>query len=119
MTIEIFTKRIYDEPTSDDGYRILIDRLWPRGVSKEKAQIDLWAKELTPSNELRKWFHAAPGREAEFETRYLTELHERKEQIDRLLESLDQSRITLVSAVKELDSGHMRVLRSFLQHRLK
>lgn len=114
MKLEILAKRIYDEPSDDDGYRILVDRLWPRGVSKAKAKIDLWAKELTPSNELRKWFHAAPGRDEEFKKRYLKELHEREGSIDQILESLDQPKITLVSAVKDLETGHVPVLKTFL-----
>lgn len=63
---EFRVKRIYDDPSTDDGVRLLVDRLWPRGVSKEAAKIDLWAKELTPSNELRKWFHDHPDQHEEF-----------------------------------------------------
>lgn len=70
----IKTKRIYEPPAAGDGFRILVDRLWPRGIRKEDAQIDLWAKEVAPSNELRKWFHHDAGHWTEFEKRYRAEL---------------------------------------------
>lgn len=115
MATEIRVKRIYEKPTSDDGYRILVDRLWSRGVAKAAAKIDLWAKELTPSHELRKWFHEAPNRQAEFEQRYRAELTERHSEITALLESLnDQSVLTLVTATKDLQHGHASVLMSYL-----
>jgi uncharacterized protein YeaO (DUF488 family) len=71
-TIKI--KRIYEEPDENDGFRVLVDRLWPRGVSKEKAKLDLWLKEIAPSSELRKWFNHQPERFREFKKRYKTEL---------------------------------------------
>lgn len=72
MTVQI--KRIYDEPGETDGYRVLVDRLWPRGVSKEKAALDEWIKEVGPSDELRKWFGHQPERYSEFKTKYQKEL---------------------------------------------
>ena len=68
-------KRIYDEPASADGHRVLVDRLWPRGITKERAHLDEWAKDVAPSTELRKWFSHDPKRMGEFRTRYLHELH--------------------------------------------
>ena len=76
MAYEIKMKRIYDAPEATDGRRILVDRLWPRGISKEKAKIDLWLKSVAPSNELRKWFGHDPERFAEFDRRYRAELTE-------------------------------------------
>lgn len=70
----IQTKRIYDQPNKDDGYRVLVDRLWPRGVSKEKAALGEWLKEVGPSNELRTWFNHEPAKYPEFKTRYEQEL---------------------------------------------
>jgi len=70
----IALKRVYESPSDSDGLRILVDRLWPRGLSKEAAGVDLWLRALAPSNELRKWFHAHPGRWKDFRRRYLTEL---------------------------------------------
>ena len=115
MTIKLRLKRIYDEPAADDGYRVLIDRLWPRGVSKTQANIDLWAKGLTPSNELRKWFHAGNDREAEFACRYQHELEERSEEVAIILASLPQGVITLVTATKDLKQGHAAVLKEYLE----
>lgn len=71
-------KRIYETPGEDDGYRILIDRLWPRGFTKERAKVDLWLKEIAPSTELRKWYHHNPERWNEFKSRYQTELTDKK-----------------------------------------
>ena len=71
---EIRIKRIYDLPTDDDGYRVLVDRLWPRGTSKEKAQLDEWAKEIAPSNDLRQWFHHEPEKFELFSMQYQQEL---------------------------------------------
>ncbi len=72
--MELKTKRIYDDPSPDDGYRVLVDRLWPRGVSKERAALGEWAKEVAPSDELRTWFHHEVQNWAEFERRYRAEL---------------------------------------------
>ncbi|GAB4142889.1 MAG: DUF488 domain-containing protein [Planctomycetaceae bacterium] len=108
-------KRIYEEPSADDGIRLLVDRLWPRGVSKEAAQIDIWAKELTPSHELRKWFHARPDQHADFAEKYRFELQERLEDITRLFASLDSSPLTLVTSTRDLEHGHVAVLKCFLE----
>ena len=115
MNIEFRTKRIYDEPSESDGLRVLVDRLWPRGVSKEKAQIDLWPKELTPSNELRKWFHAEEPPYEVFVARYRGELEERREQIEEIVQSLDRDVITLLTATKDLERGHVAVLQNYLE----
>ena len=72
---EVEIKRIYDEPARGDGYRVLIDRLWPRGITKERAHLNEWAKDIAPSTELREWFSHDPARMSEFRTRYLHELH--------------------------------------------
>ncbi len=115
MTPELRVKRIYDEPSEDDGFRILVDRLWPRGVSKEAAAIDLWAKELTPSNELRKWFHAEPSRHEEFTARYMAELDSRHASIMKVMNAIDASTVTLVTATKDLERGHTATLVQFLR----
>lgn len=72
MAVKI--KRVYEEYSPDDGFRVLVDRLWPRGISKEKARLDLWLKEVGPSNELRKWFNHDPDKYQEFKKRYFSEL---------------------------------------------
>lgn len=116
MNPEFKAKRIYDERSEEDGFRILVDRLWPRGVSKEKAGIDLWAKALTPSDELRKWFHAAPSRHSDFAMRYIAELNDRIEDVQRILSCINNSTVTLLSSVKDVKGGHVGVLKQFLEN---
>lgn len=77
-------KRVYEKPVKDDGFRILVDRLWPRGLTKEKAHLDLWMKEIAPSAELRKWFHHEDGNWNEFVKRYKAELAKKKELLSEL-----------------------------------
>lgn len=100
MNIQL--KRIYDEPEPSDGYRVLVDRLWPRGVSKEDARLDAWLKELTPSDELRKWYHEdKEERWAEFRTAYREELAGREEAMREALEELrGHERVTFLFAAK-------------------
>jgi uncharacterized protein YeaO (DUF488 family) len=85
--MSVRTKRIYDDLDPEDGTRVLVDRLWPRGVSKEEAHLDDWMKDIAPSDELREWFDHEPVRWNEFRKRYRSELDDRPDQVDRLLES--------------------------------
>ncbi len=94
-------KRIYDEVSEDDGRRILVDRLWPRGVSKEKAKIDQWLKEVSPSAELRKWFGHEPAKWPEFLKRYTAELATQKTLLEELVREGRASTITLVYSAKD------------------
>jgi uncharacterized protein YeaO (DUF488 family) len=94
-------KRVYELPDKHDGRRILVDRLWPRGLTKEKAKIDLWLKDIAPSTELRKWFDHDPGRWDEFKERYLDELKGNSEQIQLLKQELDKGIVTLVYGAKD------------------
>jgi uncharacterized protein YeaO (DUF488 family) len=94
-------KRVYEPPDEHDGRRILVDRLWPRGLTKEKASIDLWLKDIAPSTELRKWFDHDPGRWEEFKERYLAELKGNTEQLRLLKQELDKGVVTLVYAAKD------------------
>lgn len=114
MPSEFRIKRIYDEPTDDDGYRILVDRLWPRGIAKASARIDLWPKEFTPSTELRKWFHANPNQYDDFVSKYFQELEEQQTEVKRTIKGITQSTITLVTAVKDPERSHAVVLQKFL-----
>lgn len=109
-------KRAY-QPVSDmDGYRILVDRLWPRGVSKERLKVDLWLKEIAPSNELRKWFAHDPGRWEEFKTRYREELKDKKPYLDQIKEiARKKENITLVYAAKDEDHNNALVLQEILE----
>ena len=111
-------KRAYDPPTADDGYRILIDRLWPRGVRKADAAIDQWAKDLAPSTELRLWFGHDPASWEEFRRRYAQELALQKEAIQALREQARNDPITLVYAAKDERCNNAVALRDFLLGRL-
>ncbi len=115
--LTIKTKRIYEDPGPEDGYRVLVDRLWPRGVSKEEARLDERAKELAPTDELRQWFDHDPERWEEFRRRYRSELADRREAARELLDRADSSedRVTLLYAARDRDHNHALVLRSFLQ----
>ncbi|MDD3556770.1 MAG: DUF488 family protein [Proteiniphilum sp.] len=108
-------KRIYETPGEDDGYRILIDRLWPRGFTKERAKVDLWLKEIAPSTELRKWYHHNPERWNEFKSRYQTELTDKRELILQI-EHLEKvhGNITLLFAAKEKEQSQAAVLLNLL-----
>ena len=105
-------RRAYDPPEPDDGVRVLVDRLWPRGISKEAARVDEWPKGLTPSNELRRWYHAGEGTYEEFARRYEAELAspEAAELLSRLRELATEGTVTLLTAVKEPGESHAAVL---------
>lgn len=116
-SLDVQVKRVYDEASSDDGTRVLIDRLWPRGVSKDRARLDAWDKELAPSNELRRWYDHDPDRFEEFAERYRHELAdpERSAELDRLRGLAREGRLTLLTATKDLPHGHVRVLVDVLE----
>lgn len=112
-------KRVYDEPTSDDGLRILTERLWPRGVTKERAKVDKWMKEIAPSHELRKWFGHDPGKWEKFKDRYRKELYG-SEAVSELLELIKKhTHITLVYASKDEKHNSTRVLKNMLDELLE
>ncbi|MBZ9771889.1 DUF488 domain-containing protein [Mesorhizobium sp. CO1-1-8] len=96
MTFDLAVKRIYEPPASDDGQRVLVDRIWPRGVSKEGAALTLWLKDIAPSDELRKWFGHEPARWAEFQKRYRVELDGNGEAVAELRALLGKGRVTLL-----------------------
>jgi uncharacterized protein YeaO (DUF488 family) len=111
MTIRV--KRIYEKPAKADGARILVDRLWPRGVSKDKAQVTLWAKDLAPSKELRSWLHEDPeGRLKDFKKKYTQELKSNRAKIKAVLKPFKS--FTLVTSVKDVEHSHIPSLMSFL-----
>ena len=103
-------KRVYELPDKHDGLRVLVDRLWPRGLTKEKASIDLWLKDIAPSTELRKWFDHDPGRWEEFKERYLDELKGNSEQIQLLKQELDTGIVTLVYGAKDEEHNQAVVI---------
>jgi len=108
MKIEI--KRVYDEPEKEDGFRILVDRLWPRGLTKKKAKVDLWLKEIAPTTELRKWFAHDPEKWAGFKKRYLAELKENKEALLKIKEEMKNGNVTLIYAAKDEAHNEAQVL---------
>ncbi|MDV6315325.1 DUF488 domain-containing protein [Idiomarina sp. HP20-50] len=112
MTIEL--KRIYDEPPTDDGYRILVDKMWPRGVSKEDAKLDEWLKSVAPSDELRKWFHNNRSKWDEFRKRYLSELKEHKENLRPYADMGKQQRVVLLYSSKDTEHNNAVVLKEYL-----
>lgn len=117
MPIQI--KRAYDEVEEDDGYRILIDRLWPRGISKEKLQLDEWHKEIAPSTELRKWFHQNSGNFDEFRKRYRQELKNSEEEVNKLVSKAHNSLITLIYASKDRNQNHALILKEYIENELR
>jgi uncharacterized protein YeaO (DUF488 family) len=112
----IRTKRIYEPPGAEDGVRILVDRLWPRGLKREMAACDRWAKEVAPSHELRKWFGHEPSRWEEFQKRFRAELArpEATAVLDELARMASESTITLVYAARESRMNNAEVLREVL-----
>lgn len=109
--------RVYDAQQSEAGYRVLVDRLWPRGIKKEDLHLDEWAKDLAPSTELRKWFGHDPQRWSEFKRRYQQELKSNLSAVDELLEKASRRRITLLFAARDEEHCHAIVLQDFLETR--
>jgi len=108
-------KRVYDRPTADDGQRILVDRLWPRGLPKEKAHIDLWLKEIAPTSELRKWYGHDPLRWEEFRGRYRNELQSRSQCLAELGKRADSETITLLFAARNTEQNNAVVLKEVIE----
>ena len=112
--MDIALKRAYDPPEKTDGYRVLVDRLWPRGVSKEQAKLDEWRKEIAPTDSLRKWFHHDAVRWGEFRRRYLAELKEHRTELRELAARSTRERVTLVYGAKDTERNQAVVLRQYL-----
>lgn len=113
----VVIKRVYDPSTQEDGYRVLVDRLWPRGLSKEKAKIDLWLKDIAPSASLRRWFNHDPSKWREFKTRYFRELNQYVELTDQLKKKAESTRITLLYGAKDTIHNNASALQEYLQTR--
>jgi len=107
-------KRAYAAPDVLDGTRVLVDRLWPRGLRKDRAGIDVWMKEIAPTVELRRWFHHDPARWSEFRRRYGNELRGKADLVDQLRRLSDRGPVTLLFAARDVDHNHAVVLQSFL-----
>lgn len=111
----IKAKRAYEKPSKEDGLRILVERLWPRGITKEHAKIDLWLKEIAPSPELRKWFGHDPAKWEEFRRRYWAELRQRKDLIRRLKQKIREGQVTFVYAARDKEHNSAMILRAFVE----
>jgi uncharacterized protein YeaO (DUF488 family) len=110
-------KRAYEAPEPSDGFRILVDRLWPRGVSKSTARIDLWLKEIAPSADLRKWFGHEPSKWTEFRDRYFRELENNSEALNELMVHLRHGIVTLVYGAKDQEHNNAVALKDYLESR--
>jgi uncharacterized protein YeaO (DUF488 family) len=117
LAIDVRIKRVYDAADKDDGYRVLIDRMWPRGVSRERAHLDEWARELAPSVELRKWFGHRPERFQEFRKRYRGELRAHADRIGELRDRAEQERVTVVYAARDEQHNDAVVLAELVRER--
>lgn len=113
--MKLQSKRAYESPAASDGKRILIDRLWPRGLSKDKAQIDFWLKDIAPSTELRKWFGHDPAKWDEFQVRYIAELDANDQAVQALRTMIKDGPVTLVYGAKDTEHNDAVVLSSYLQ----
>ena len=114
-TMNIGIKRVYEPPERRDGIRVLVDRLWPRGLSKADAAIDVWAKDLAPSHELRRWFHSEDGSWPEFKKRYRKELSGRRAEAASLKKAIGSRKATFLYATKADSHNHAQLLESYLR----
>jgi uncharacterized protein YeaO (DUF488 family) len=106
----IRSRRVYEPAAPDDGYRVLIDRLWPRGVSREAARVDEWARDLAPSDELRRWFGHDPAKFEEFRRRYVEELRGPRDRLDELRRRAEAGPVTIVFAARDAEHSNAAVL---------
>jgi len=111
----IHLKRAYEDPSPDDGMRILVERLWPRGVKKEQAAIDLWLKEIAPSTELRQWYNHDVDKWPEFRKRYWAELKKNSEALDQLKQHIAEGTVTFVYAAKDQEHNSAVALKEYLE----
>ncbi|MEI2298556.1 DUF488 domain-containing protein [Ensifer sp. MJa1] len=112
--MQLKTKRVYEPKADGDGMRILVDRLWPRGLTKADAAVDLWLKEIAPTTELRRWFHAGEGGWEEFRARYLAELDGNPAAVEQLRQRLEEGPVTLLFSVKDETQNHAELLKSYM-----
>jgi uncharacterized protein YeaO (DUF488 family) len=108
-------KRVYEPPAANDGMRILVDRLWPRGLAKEEAGIDFWAKEAAPSTKLRRWYQHEREKWPEFQRKYLAELQENPDAVQKLIATIGNKNATLLFSSKETLLNNAAVLKSYLE----
>ncbi|MGC2425221.1 MAG: DUF488 domain-containing protein [Nitrospirota bacterium] len=117
--MKINIKRAYDPPARGDGVRILVDRLWPRGIAKEKLKLDLWLKDIAPSDTLRRWFSHDPERWDEFKAHYFEELDANREAVERIMQEAKKRSVTLLFSSKELEFNNAVALKEYLEKGVK
>lgn len=115
--MNVSIKRVYEEPSDEDGTRVLVDRLWPRGLTKQKAKVDLWLKEIAPSTELRKWFSHDPAKWSGFQERYATELKGKSALVEQLKKLSREGRVTLVYGAKDELHNEAVILKQWIAAR--
>ncbi|OPY05473.1 MAG: hypothetical protein A4E66_02434 [Syntrophus sp. PtaB.Bin001] len=113
--MSIRLKRAYEVPQDDDGFRILVDRLWPRGVARDSARIDLWLKEIAPGDELRKWFAHEPAKWTEFRDRYFHELDDNPDAVGQLVKHVRRGSVTLIYGAKDREHNNAVALKEYLE----
>ncbi len=111
----IVLKRAYEKATQEDGYRVLVDRMWPRGISKDKAKLDEWIRGVAPSDQLRKWYHGGHSNWDEFRRRYLSELKSHRDELRRLAQRAKRERVTLVFSSSDEERNNAVVLKQYLK----
>ncbi len=117
--MSIMLKRVYEKPSVEDGERILVERLWPRGLKKEDAKVDKWLKEIAPSSELRKWYSHDPEKWVEFKKRYWKELESRKDIVENLAREAKAKKVTFVFGSKEEKLNNAAALKEYIETKLK
>jgi len=115
--MELRIKRVYEHPDEQDGYRVLVDRLWPRGLTKERARVDLWLKDIAPSTALRKWFGHDAARWESFKRKYLEELKANADTVAELEHAVKKGRVTLLYGARDMAHNEAVVLREFVESR--
>jgi len=116
MKNQIVLKRAYDEPSQDDGYRILTDRLWPRGLTKAEVCVNLWLRDIGPSTELRKWFGHDKSKWLEFEQKYMAELKNKQDLINVIVDQAKESKVTLVYGAKDKEHNEAQVILKYIKN---
>ncbi len=115
----IKTKRIYEEPEPEDGYRVLVDRLWPRGLTRERAHVDEWLKEAGPSDDLRRWFHDHPDKWDEFKASYTEELRKKAEILNKIASKGAKGRVTLLFSYRDPEHNQAVVIKEFVEKKMR
>lgn len=114
---KIHVKRAYEPPSHEDGLRVLVDRLWPRGLSKTKAAVDVWIKDVAPSTALRRWFNHDPAKWSEFRRRYIQELESKRAMVAALIGAVRRGKVTLLFSAKDEEHNNAVALQAYLSNR--